>query len=192
MSNVFFFKKKNIKLNHLFPKKKFKKNIIINDIKPLHSAKKSDITFFDSVAYKDLASKISAKVCITNSKLEKYLPKEVDKIIVENVLFELAKVLKIFYPEADKDNIDNTLKYPNTKTYKNVNFGNNVLIGKNVIIGKNSQIGSNSVIEQNVKIGENCIIGYGTILRKTLIGDNVIIQDNCKIGQKGFDLYLQM
>ena len=186
MSNVFFLKKKNIKLNHLFPKKKFKKNILINDIKPIHSANKNDITFFDSVAYKDFATKMSAKVCITNNKLEKYLPKQVDRIIVDNVLFELAKVLKIFYPEADKDYTDTTLKFPNITSYKNVKFGNNVLIGKNVIIGKNSQIGSNSIIEHNVKIGENCIIGYSSILRKTFVGDNVVIQDNCKIGQKGF------
>ena len=35
-----------------------------------------------------------ASFCITTEKLEKFLPKNVERIIVKNVLFELAKVLK--------------------------------------------------------------------------------------------------
>ena len=40
MSENLFFKKKKIKLDKIFPKSKFKSNIIINDVKPLTSAKK--------------------------------------------------------------------------------------------------------------------------------------------------------
>ncbi len=186
MKKNIFFEKKKIKLNQLFPKIKFKKNFIIEDIKPLHQAKKNEITFFDSLKYKNFALKTNASVCITNKKLEKFLPENTFKIIVDNVLIELAKVLKAVYPLSDLDYNDNTLSFPKIKSFKGVSFGNNVLVGKNVKIGKNSQISSNSIIEQNVILGKNCVIGYGTILRKTIIGDNVVIQDNCKIGQKGF------
>ena len=186
MKKNIFFEKKKIKLNQLFPKIKFKKNFIIEDIKPLHQAKKNEITFFDSLKYKNIALKTNASVCITKKKLEKFLPENTFKIIVDNVLIELAKVLKAVYPLSDLDYNDNTLSLPEKKSFKGVSFGNNVLIGKNVKIGKNSQISSNSIIEKNVILGKNCVIGYGTILRKTIIGDNVVIQDNCKIGQKGF------
>ena len=181
-----FFKKKNIKISQLFPKTSFTKDFIINDIKPLHKAYKNELTFFDSIKYKDIASKTKAAACITNKKIQKFLPKKTDIIIVDNVLLELAKILKKVYPESDIDHDDKNLKKPNKRLFKDVSFGNNVLIGKNVKIGKNSIIGSNSIIESNVQIGKNCIIGYSSILRKSIIGNNVVIQDNCKIGQKGF------
>ena len=40
MKSNIFFEKKNIKLNQLFPKEKFKVNFNISGIKPLNSAKK--------------------------------------------------------------------------------------------------------------------------------------------------------
>ena len=186
MENNIFFKKKNIKINQLFPKYKFRKIFKLNDIKTLNKAKKNDLTFFDNIAYKDEAFNTKASICITNKNLEKFLPSEVEKIIVKNVLFELAKIIKVVYPFSDIDSEDKNLKKPNKNSFKSVYFGNNVLIGKNVKIGKKTIVCSNSIIESNVRIGADCIIGYGSIIRNTLIGDNVVIQDNCKIGQKGF------
>ena len=186
MSLIFFFKKKRKTFKELFPKIEIKKNFKVENVKPLHKAGDRDISFFDSIIYEELAKKTEASACITNEKLEKFLPKKTQKIVVKNVLFELSKILKKIYPSSDVDFSDKTLKKPKKKLFKEVFFGNNVLVGNNVKIGRNSQIGSNSIIEQNVRIGKNCIIGYGVILRNTIIEDNVVIQDNCKIGQKGF------
>ena len=186
MTKNIFFKKKNIKISKLFPSTIFSKDFVVKDIKPLHSAGAGELSFLDTVNYKEIALNTKASVCITNKKLEKFLPTKVKKIIVNNVLLELAKILQILYPFSEVDLPDKSLKTPSIKNFKSVFFGKNVLIGKNVKIGKNTYIGDNSIIEHNVKIGKNCIIGYGNILRKTIIGDNVVIQDNCKIGQKGF------
>ena len=158
----------------------------MNDVKPLHLANKKDLTFFESVKYKELALKTNAGICLTKENLVKFLPKNVEKVIVKNVLFELARILKILYPSADIDYPDLSLKIPSKKKYKTVKFGNNVLIGKSVKIGANTIIGSNTIVEHDVKIGKNCIIGSGVILKNVMIGDRVILQDNCKIGQKGF------
>tara|TARA_Y100000389_G_C17355566_1_gene460884 strand:- start:31 stop:1005 length:975 start_codon:yes stop_codon:yes gene_type:complete len=184
-ANIFFLKKK-YRFSKIFPKIDIKKDFIINDIKPLHLAKKNDISFFDSIKYKNQAVKTKASFCITIEKLEKFLPRSTKKIIVKNVLFELAVILKKFYPYADIDYPDLSLKLSTKTKYKNVKFGNNVLIGKNVKIGKNCLIGSNTIIEHNVSIGNNSIIGSQVILKNSIIGDNVIIQDGNKIGQKGF------
>tara|TARA_B100000674_G_C37789278_1_gene890946 strand:- start:392 stop:1108 length:717 start_codon:yes stop_codon:yes gene_type:complete len=105
---------------------------------------------------------------------------------VKSVLFELAKVTSKFYPYADIDYPDITLKKPNKSKYPGVKFGNNVLIGKNVKIGKSSVIGSNTIIEQNVLIGKNCTIGSQIMIKNSIIGNNVVIQDGSKIGLKGF------
>ena len=184
MNSNFFFKKKKLNIKNIFPN--VKEDFIIHDVKPLYLAKKNDLTFFDSVKYKLQASNTRAGFCLTTSRLKDHLPKNVKTIIVKNVLYDLALILKKIYPYADIDYPDFTLKPPTKKNYKSVKFGNNVLIGKNVKIGKNSQIGANTVIEQNVRVGKDCIIGSNNVIKNVLIGDKVVIQDSCKIGQKGF------
>ena len=184
MNSNIFFKKKNIKFNQIFSKAKINKNFIINDVKPLPIAKKNEITFFDSIKYKNEAINTKASACITTKKLEKFLPNSVEKIVVKNVLYKLAIILKQIYPYADIDYPDLSLKSPKGSN-KFVKFGNNVLVGKNVKIGKNTIIGSNTIIEHNVIIGKNCVIGSNNIIKNSIIGNNVVLQDNCKIGQKG-------
>ena len=186
MNSNFFIKKKNISLNKLFSNNNFKKSFIVNNVKPLIKAKKNDLSFFDSVKYKDDAIKTEAGACITTNNLEKFIPKNTQKIIVKNVLFELARVLSEIYPYADVDYPDLNLAKSSKKKFSSVKFGNNVLIGKNVKIGKNTIIGSNTVIEKNVIIGNSCVLGSGIVIKNSIIGNNVVIQDGCKIGQKGF------
>ena len=182
--NMLFKSKGPFKLNILFPKQS--NTGVIQDIKTLDKAEKSDLTFFDSLLYKDLAIKTKAGSCITKENLKKYLPKSCYPVCVKSVLFELAKVTSKFYPYADIDYPDITLKKPNKSKYPGVKFGNNVLIGKNVKIGKSSVIGSNTIIEQNVLIGKNCTIGSQIMIKNSIIGNNVVIQDGSKIGLKGF------
>lgn len=186
MRSNLFFEKKKIKIKSFFPKFKIKDNFIINEVKPLHSAKENDLTFFDSVKYKIEAAKTKASACLTTDKLKNYLPNNIEKILVKNVLYELAVLLKKIYPLADLDYPDLLVKKPNLSKFKHVKFGNNVLIGKNIQLGKNTQIGSNTIIESNVIIGENCVIGSGVMIKNSILGKGVVIQDNCKIGQKGF------
>ena len=92
-SNFFFFKKK-LKIKDLFPNSFFKKNVFVNEIKPLEISKKNDLSFFENIKYKSFAEQTSCSFCITTNKLEKFLPKNVEKIVVKNVLLELAITLK--------------------------------------------------------------------------------------------------
>ena len=62
--NIFFESKGPFKINILFPNISNSK-VNINDIKTLDKAEKFDITFFESLIYKDLAEKTKASCCIT-------------------------------------------------------------------------------------------------------------------------------
>ncbi len=186
MKSISFFSKKNMSLKQIFSNSKIKKNFIVENIKPLHVAAFKDLTFFDSIKYKKFALKTNAGACITTHSLEKFLPSKIQKIIVKNVLVELANVLKKIYPTADIDYPDLDLRKADKKKYKTVKFGNNVLIGKNVKLGNNTIIGSNTTIEKNVIIGKNCVLGSNVNIKNSVLGDRVMLQDNCNVGQKGF------
>ena len=186
MQKNIFFKKKNIKIGTIYSKKNIKKNFLINDIKSLEKAKINDVTFLDSSKYALAARKTKGSLCITTKKLQNLVPDSIEKLIVDNVLLELAKLIKKIYPFADIDYPDLSLQKPDVKKYKSVKFGNNVLVGRNVKLGKNTIIGSNTIIEQNVIIGKDCVVGSNVIIKNTLLGNRVVLQDNCKIGQKGF------
>ncbi len=183
--NIFFERKGPFQLNFLFNQlKKEKKKVL--DIKNLKDAKNKDLSFLDSIKYINLARTTKASYCLTTEKLKNYLPNSCEPILVKNVIFELCKVTKIFYPNADIDIPDKSLKAPKKSNYPTVKFGNNVLVGKDCKIGKNSFIGSNTIIEHNVLVGDNCIVGSQVVIRNSLIGKNVVVQDGCKIGLKGF------
>ena len=185
MEDTIFFKPKGpFSLNKLIDACNY--NDKIHDIKILDKANEKDITFFESSRYSEHAKYTKAKACITTQKLSEILPNSCKKILVKNVLLEVAKISKKFYPDADIDYPDLSLKKPKKSNYPSVKFGNNVLIGKKVKIGKKSIVGSNTIIEHGVQIGKNCVIGSNILLKNSVIGNNVVIQDGCKIGLKGF------
>ena len=184
--NKFFESKGPFSISEIFLEIKFQESIKIFDIKTLDNASVSDLTFFDSLVYLEQAKKTKAKFCLTTEKLKKYLPSSCNSIVVKNVLYELCKVTKKFYPDADIDFQDQSLKPSNKTIFPNVKFGLNVLLGKDCLIGENTEIGSNAIIEKKVVIGKNCIIGSNVTIKSSIIGNNVVIQNGCKIGLKGF------
>jgi len=184
--NIFFICEGPFISDELFENLKLKKKVKIYDIKSLDEATSSDLTFLDKIDYLDIAKNTKASFCLTTEKFKTYLPENCEPIIVKNVLYDLCKITKKFYPDADIDRPDKSLISPNKKNYAKVKFGNNVLIGKNCKIGKNTIISSNTIIESNVSIGENCLVGSQVVIRNSLIENEVVIQDGCKIGLKGF------
>ena len=116
----------------------------ILDIKDLFEANKSDITFFHSKKYENLASKTEASFCVTTENLSHILPNSCYTIVVENVLIATAKITKIFYPTSVTDDFDQNVYYINeTPLSKKVKHGKHVLVGENVQVGKNCFIGHN-------------------------------------------------
>jgi len=177
---------KNLNINDY----KNKENTTINDIKDLYSSNNSDITFFHSKKYLEIAKNTKASFCITKEALKKELPTSCVPLVVENVLVSVSKITSMFYPDAINDDFDNSAIDINRTDLKDkVIYGKNVLIGKNVSIGKNCKIGHNTIIEKNVSIGNSCSIGSNTIIRNSLISNNVKILDNCVIGKHGFGFF---
>jgi len=192
-SNQFFIKKGPFPLNEIMKSIGCYANIPKNNsqifgLKSLDKAGSKDLTFLNSIKYKDVSLKTKAAACITTSNLTNFLPKECIKLDVKNTLFAVTKVSKMFYPNGEIDFLDENLTNIEKliSLYPEIKFGKNVLLGLNVTIGKHSSIGSNTVIESNVVIGEGCTIGNQVTIRNSLISNYVYIQDGSKIGIKGF------
>ena len=166
-------------------------NLKIYGFESLNNACEKDMTFLNSSKYQNISLKTNAAVCITTPNLSKFLPEKCIKLNVKNVLFEVTKASKMFFPTADIDYPDKNLSSSSEllKLYPKVYFGKNVLIGKNVKIGKNCLKGHNSILESNIVIGNNCSIGSNVIIRNTILKDNVNILDGCVIGKKGFGFF---
>jgi len=165
-------------------------NVEIKDIKDLSSSNNSEITFYHSKKYKELAQKTKASFCITTKSLKNELPTSCIPLIVDNVLLSVLKITSIFYPDSVNDDFDDSVTNINETNFKDkVFYGKNVLIGKNVSIGKNCKIGHNTIIEKNVFIGDNCSIGSNTIIRNSIISNNVKVLDNCVVGKHGFGFF---
>ena len=194
MTNPFFKNTGPYEINDLLKLTSIKNQSIsnekINDIKDLGSSKKSDITFFHSKKYGELAKSTNASFCITSESLKLFLPTTCKTIISDKILLDVAKITKKFYPNSVTDDFDDNVEQIENIQFKNkVKFGRNVLVGKNVKIGSNCLIGHNSIIETNVSIGDNCTIGSNVIIRNSLIKNNVHILDGCIIGKKGFGFF---
>ena len=192
MKNPFFKKKKNIKINDiliLLKLKKQKVNFPVNDIKELETAKKNDITFFNSIKYLELIKKTKARIIITNKKFTHIIPSKIKVIEVKNVLLAISYVTSLFYPNSINDNSDFDVSRINKNNFKKSRFGENVLIGRNVKIGKNCSIGHNTIIESNVSIGNDCNIGNNVVIKNSIIGNNTNILDGAIIGKKGFGFF---
>ena len=69
LQNNFFETKGPFTLKELFPNQKI--DLKLEDVKPLNTAQKSDITFLDSIRYKNQAINTKATCCITTEKLKK-------------------------------------------------------------------------------------------------------------------------
>ena len=162
----------------------------ILDIKDLYSSTNSDITFYHSKKYKEIAKNTKASFCITTESLKNDLSKSCNSLIVKNVLVSVSKLTSKFYPDSINDNFDETaISISDSKFKDKVKFGKNVLVGDNVSFGSNCYIGHNSIIEKNVNIGNNCFVGSNTIIRNTIIKDNIRILDGCVIGKHGFGFF---
>ena len=192
MTNLFFKKIKNIKINDILFNlrlKKNKKNVSINDIKELDAAGINDITFFHSIRYLESLKKTKAKYIITSKKFKNIIPKKFIIIEVSNILVSVANIALLFYPNALKDSFDKTAKPIKNNQFNKLIAGKNVLVGKNVKIGKNCFIGHNTIIEHDVEISDNCNIGSNVILKNCVIGKNTNILDGAIIGKKGFGFF---
>lgn len=183
-----FFKNKGpIDINKIIKNSPFSQDLklnkrLVSNISDLKNGKKNEISFFENRKYINDLNNSHISFCFIKKKDLIYLKnKKIIPIISESPLFDFIFTAKIFYPDADNDNIkiNFSKKYNNYKKF-------NTIIDKSVKIGKNFSIGYNSLIKRNVTIGDNVSIGSNCVISNSIIDNNVTVNDGSVIGKIGF------
>lgn len=166
------------------------KNLKINKLNRIDSAKSGELTFFSDEKFLDefLASK--ATCIIVPEKIDRK-PKDNQTFLkVESPYDSFIKLIKI---------IDSKHSKPSSFIHSSAIVGENcdihptAYIGPYCVIGDNCSIGENTLLNAGVKLCGNASIGSNTVLHynaiiceDVVIGNNCIIQPGAVIGSDGF------
>ena len=180
MSNPFFHNHGPLKLKDILKTlnldlNSFDEDMIITDIKDLINASKSEITFFHSKKYKDLALNTKASFCITSEFLADNLPNKCTPLIVDNVLVATSKVTEKFYPESINDNFDDSVIDIDNSSFRwrdYVDFQIFDSLLSNAIGFSDTQFTSTSVLTTQINSVKNT-----TVPKNLLYGTELIPQD---------------
>lgn len=163
-------------------------NVVIHGVAAIADAAAGEITFLGNQKYLAALKKSQASAALVPLDFTAEIPAV--KILVENPMAAIAKVLEKFAPPP---------------VVFDAGIHPTAVIGADVVLGKNVSIQPYAVIEAGVKIGDETVvgahsyIGHGTILgancrihpnvtirERTLIGNRVMIHSGAVIGGDGF------
>ncbi len=143
---------------------------VIEDVGPLHTAKKNHVSFLDNPKYRDILLNSNAGACFLKPEQKSLAPDHMIPLLTRNPYRSYALAAQYFYPQksmtgfrSEKASIHATAK-----------------------IHETSIIHDFVVIDENVEIGAHCEIHPHVTISHSLIGDHVVLYPGCRIGQDGF------
>ena len=169
------------------------KTVKLSNIKPLESAKATDISFLTAPRERDKWGALLelAKQSKAGALLVPEFQSEIDniQIVTPDPMKAIIMLASKFY-QAPRDfqGVDErAIVHPSAEIGQNVSIGPGAVIGANSKIGDNTVIHPNVVLYPNVSIGKACLVHAGAVLREFVtLGDDCLIQPNAVVGSDGF------
>lgn len=163
-------------------------NASFNDVSPIDTATREDVSFLDNPKYIAAFGQSHAGACFVHPKHADKAPADMALLLTEKPYLAYALAATHFYgaPRAragisPRANID-----PTATIGKGSEVRAGACIDAHCIIGVNCIIGANAVISEGVTVGDNSRIGANSTLSHANIGKNVILHPGVNIGQDGF------
>lgn len=158
----------------------------IHGVSDIKDGAPDTVTFLFNPKHQELINRTSASAIIVSDAA---LLNDKNGIVVNNPRLAMAKVLKLFEPQIDREKGVHTTAI----VHKSAKIGKDVSIGAFSIIGQNVEIADDTIIYNNVSIGDNVVIGTNTVIYpqvaiylRTNIGNNVIVDMGTVIGSSGY------
>lgn len=158
----------------------------IHGVSDIKNGAPDTITFLFNPKHQELIKQTSASAIIV---ADATLLDDKSGIVVDNPRLAMAKVLKLFEPQIDREKGIHIAAI----IHPSAQIGKNVDIGAFSIIGQNVEIADGTIIHNNISIGDNVLIGTNVVIypqvaiySRTIIGNNVIIDMGTVIGSSGY------
>lgn len=162
--------------------------VMINDIAPLESAGRGELTVFCDARYRDKFLASEASAIITNRDLARNAPHRDGLLLVEQPRLAYAQIGHLFYPASPlvAEVSASALVDTSAVVGEGCRIDAGAVVSHGVKIGARCHIGSHAVLGPGVLIGDDCFIGANTTISHALIGDRVHIESCVTIGSQGF------
>ncbi|HET6389473.1 UDP-3-O-(3-hydroxymyristoyl)glucosamine N-acyltransferase [Hyphomicrobium sp.] len=163
--------------------------LMIEDVRPLHEAGPSHISFIDNRKYLPQLDATKAGACLVVPALVDRVPAGTIALVTRQPYHGFARALALFYPAAMQPMVASAGAPPidpSAKLEEGVIIEPGAIIGPEAQIGAGTRIAAGAVVGARVTIGRGCFIGPLATVTHALVGDRVIIHSGVRIGQDGF------
>jgi UDP-3-O-[3-hydroxymyristoyl] glucosamine N-acyltransferase len=165
----------------------------IDDLRPLHQATRTHLTFCASRKYAGQLADTHAAACLIKRRDASLVPEGAARVMTEIPHRAFAMAVGMLYPEALQPTAtaaaaqaQGQLIHPTAEIAEGVTLEPGAIVGREARIGAGTTIAAGAVIGYRVFVGQNCYVGPGATVTHALIGDRVIIHPGVRIGQDGF------
>jgi UDP-3-O-[3-hydroxymyristoyl] glucosamine N-acyltransferase len=166
----------------------------IDDLRPLHQAAGTHLTFCASRKYAVQLAATHAAACLIKRGDAGLVPDGAAAVMTDAPHRAFAIAVGLLYPEALQPtattgataNATGQLIHPTAQIAEGVRIEPGAVIGREARIGAGTTIAAGAVVGYRVYLGPHCYIGPGAAVTHALIGERVILHAGVRIGQDGF------
>jgi UDP-3-O-[3-hydroxymyristoyl] glucosamine N-acyltransferase len=161
---------------------------LIEDVAPLETAGRADVTFLDNRKYTEAFEKSCAGAAFVTEALATRAPARMAVLLSREPYKAFARAVQAFYPltPAVAGCAPSAVVDPTAIVPDDCAIAANVVIEAGARLGRRCQVGANTVIGAGVEIGDDCRIAANVTLSHCLIGARVVLHPGARIGQAGF------
>lgn len=161
----------------------------ISDVRPLHEAGPTDVTFLDNRKYAPQLAGTRAGACLIQPAFAEHVPASTAVLPTRAPYRGFAQALHLFYPRGSWSRVlegSTVAVHPSAEIEAGAVIEPGALIGPEARIGRDSRISAGAVIGYRVTIGRGTFVGPQATVVHSLVGDRVIVHPGVRIGQDGF------
>ena len=161
---------------------------VVEDVAPLDSATKSDLSFLDNKKYIDVLASSSAGACLISSAMADRAPAGMALVICPEPYLAFALAARMFYqPVSPEPGVASSAVIAESAVVgAGCRIDHHAVISDGATIGAGCHIGAGASIGRNVVLGEACRVGPSATLECCVIGQRVGIYAGVRIGTEGF------
>jgi UDP-3-O-[3-hydroxymyristoyl] glucosamine N-acyltransferase len=165
----------------------------IEDVRPLRTAERSHLSFFDNRRYAEQLKATGAGACIVNRGDAGHVPAGAAILTSPTPYAAFAMALRLFYADALRGKAaveaardQGRLVHPTARIDEMAVIEAGAVVGREAVIGRGTTVAAGAVVGYRVMLGSDCYIGPGATVTHAVVGNGTIIHAGARIGQDGF------